>query len=140
LAAGAITYGITNISGKAATSVVSNTVRIGGSMVSYAGWYLGGNMVGLGLQTGTAITASTIDTAGEYATMVGSLALSTAVAIGVGTTVMIGNTIYTMYQNSRIAQPIPIDVIEEEEEEFVVYLLEDKAAAATDAPDMSAVD
>ncbi len=137
LAAGAITYAITNVSGKAATSAVSNTVRISGSVVSYAGWYLGGDFVGLGLQTGTSLAAASIDTAGQYATMIGSMALSTAVAIGVGTTVMLGNTVYTMYQNSRISQPLQeTAVIEKEEEEFVVYLLEDGVAV----PDMTAVD
>lgn len=131
MAAGAIAYGITHVSGRAATSALSNTVRIGGSMVSYAGWYMGGDLVGIGLQTGTMIAASSIDTAGEYVTLMGSLAFSTAVAIGVGTTVMLGNTIYTMYQNSRISEPIPVNMIEEEEGEFVVLKPE---------LDMSAVD
>jgi hypothetical protein len=135
LAAGAITYAITNISGKAATSAVSNTVRMGGSLASYAGWYLGGNLVGLGLQAGTSMAATTIDTTGEYVTMLGSMALSTVAAIGVGSTVMIGNAVYTAYLNSRISQPIPdsVNVTEKEEEEFIVYS-EDKV------PDMEAVD
>ena len=141
LAAGAITYGITSVSGKAATSVVSNTVRIGGSVVSYAGWYLAGDLVGIGLQTGTTIAATSIDTAGQYATMIGSMAFSTAVAIGVGTTVMLGNTVYTMYQNSRISQPIhEIKLVEQEEEEFVVYLLEDKDSKDNMSAAMTAVD
>ena len=138
LAAGIITYGITNISGRAATSALSNTVRIGGSAVSYAGWYVGGTVVGLGLQTGSSVLASTIDTTGEYITMIGSVGLSTLAAIGVGATVMLGNSVYTMYQKSRISQPIPVFVREEEEDDFVVYL-EDKERQS-DQPDMSAVD
>ena len=134
LAAGALTYGITSISGKAATIALSNTVRIGGSAVSYAGWFLGGDLVGIGLQTGTTLAASGIDTAGQYATMIGSMALSTVVAISIGTTVMVGNTLFTMYKNSRISQPLKeTPLVEKEEEEFVVYL-EDKV------PDMSEVD
>jgi hypothetical protein len=155
LTAGALAYAVTNVSGRAATGALANTVRIGGSLASYTGWYLGGDIVGLSLQAGTNVAVSAIETAGESATMVGSLLLSTAAALTVGTTVMIGNTIYMIYKNSRISQPLllplhPTTVVESEEDEFVVYLLEDQpvdmkaltsGTATTQAPiDVAAVD
>jgi hypothetical protein len=133
LTAGAVAYAVTHVSGRAATSALANTVRMGGSLVSYTGWYLGGSVVGLGLQTGTQVAASAIETAGDSATLVGSLLASTAAALTVGTTVLIGNTLYCIYKNSRISQPILAvsePLIEAEEQDFVVYL-EDRPSETT---------
>jgi hypothetical protein len=143
LAAGALAYTITHISGKAATSAAANSVRIGGSLFAHAGRVLAGDMVGVGIQTGTRTAAYVIEQTGESATMIGSLLASTVAAVAVGSTFLIGNTLYDIYKNSYIAKPIPempvslIESIEELEDEYVVYRLEDKPV---EPPNMEAVD
>lgn len=147
LAAGALAYTITHISGKAATSAAANTVRMGGSLFAHAGRVLAGDMVGLGIQTGARTAAYVIEQTGESATFVGSLLASTVAAVTVGSTFLIGNTLYDIYRNSVIAKPIPeipisvIESIEELEDEYVVYKLEDKPKETNQvAADMEAVD
>ncbi len=138
LAAGALAYTVTHISGKAATAAAANSVRVGGSVLAYAGRALAGDLVGLGIQTGARTTAYVIEQTGESATMIGSLLASTVAAVTVGSAFLVGNTLYDIYKNSILSKPIltnepPISIIEcieelDTEKEYVVYMLEDKAA------------
>jgi hypothetical protein len=135
LAAGALAYTLTHISGKTATSAAANSVRIGGSLLAHAGRFLGGDLVGLGIQTGTHTTAYVIETTGESATMIGSLLASTVAAVAVGSTFLVGNTLYDIYKSSFLAKPLPdmplsvIESIEELDADYVVYQLEDSPAS-----------
>lgn len=144
LAAGALAYSVTHISGKATTAAAANSVRIGGSVLAYAGRLLGGDLVGLGIQTGTRTAAYVVETAGESATMIGALLASTVAAVGVGSAFLVGNTLFDIYKRSFLATPLPdipfsiIESIEEVEDssEYIVYQLEDGSAAT----DMEAID
>jgi hypothetical protein len=144
LAAGALAYTMTHLSGKAATAAAANSVRIGGSVLAQVGRLLAGDLVGLSIQTGTRTTVYAIETAGESATMVGSLLASTTAAIAVGSAFLVGNTLYDIYKSSFLSKPLPvpdvpvsmIESIEELDTEYVVYQLEDKKPE----PDMEAVD
>jgi hypothetical protein len=147
LAAGALAYTMTHISGKAATSAAANSVRVGGAILVHAGRLLGGDLVGLGIQTGVRTTAYVIETAGESATMMGALLASTVAAVTVGSSFLVGNTLYDIYKNSVLARPLPempislIESIEEVDSEYVVYQLEDKPTVRMDVQmDMEAVD
>jgi hypothetical protein len=143
LAAGALAYTITHISGKAATTVAANSVRIGGSLFAHAGRIIAGDLVGIGIQSGATTAAYVVEQTGESATMIGSLLTSTVAAVAVGSTFLIGNTLYDIYKSSYIAKPIQempvslIETIEELEDDYVVYRLEDKPAEPSD---MEAVD
>ncbi len=136
LAAGAIAYTVTNISGKAATTATANSIRIGGSVLAHAGRLLAGDMVGIGIQTGARTTAYVVEQTGESATLIGSLLASTVAAVTVGSAFLVGNTLYDIYKSSFLSKPLPdlpvklIESIEEldTENEYVVYLLEDKPA------------
>lgn len=150
LAAGALAYTMTHISGKAATAAAANSVRIGGSVLAHAGRLLAGDVVGLGIQAGTRTTAYMIETTGESATMIGSLLASTVAAVGVGSAFLIGNTLYDIYRSSFVAKPIPempiclVESIEEIDDttEYIVYQLEDGpvTTTVTTAVAMDAVD
>jgi hypothetical protein len=143
LAAGALAYSVTHISGKATTSALTNTITIGGSILAQVGRYLAGDLVGLGIQTGTRTTAYVVQQAGESATFVGSLLASTTAAVAVGSTFLVGNTLYDIYKSSFFSKPLPempialVESIEElpDSNEYVVYRLEDAKPQ-----DMEAVD
>jgi hypothetical protein len=137
---------MTHISGKAATAAATNSIRIGGSVLAHAGRLLGGDLVGLGIQTGARTTAYVVETTGESATMIGALLASTVAAVGVGSAFLVGNTLYDIYKRSFLATPLPdmpfsvIESIEEVEDsaEYIVYQLEDGTVGA--ATDMETVD
>lgn len=147
LAAGALAYAVSSVAGRTATSLLSNTIRIGGSVAAYGGRLIVGDAAGLGIQAGAQTAAFLVERTGESATVAGALLASTATAVTVGSSILIGHTLYDLWKNSRFATPLPspqqdniplrlIDSIEEIEHEIeevpvgnsgcVIFLLEDK--------------
>ena len=135
LAAGAITYVVASTSGKAATCALTNSVRFGGFLCAQAGRLIVGDSLGLAIQLGTNTAAAVLESAGSSATNAGSFLASSVVAAAVGSTVLIGNTLYSMYCSHKNGNQSQLkqqqDAIAHEVEEVrignsVVYLLEDK--------------
>ncbi len=142
LAAGALAFAVTQVSGKAVTGAAVGGIHIGGSLLAHGGRLVAGDVVGIGIQAGARTTAYVVEQAGESMTLVGSLIASTVAATLVGSSVLIGNTLYDIYRQSRLARQLeegqPVAVVESIEElkddefdthvkkEYIVYLLEDK--------------
>ena len=107
LAAGALTYTITHLTGNAATSALANTISISGSILAHGTRLVAGDLAGIAVQGGTNTTAYLIRQSGEAATQMGALLASSVAAVAVGSSFLLGNTVYQIYKNSRISSQIP---------------------------------
>lgn len=106
LAAGAIAYTLTHIAGTAATKTASNTVSIVGSLVAHGTRLIAGDVAGITIQSGANTTAYLIQQGGDTATQMGSLLASSLTAVVVGSSFLLGNTVYQIYKKSRISSQI----------------------------------
>jgi hypothetical protein len=124
LAAGAVAYTISHVSGTAATAVATNTVSIGGSLLSLGVRLVAGDSVGSKVQSAVQTASYLVQQSGIAATQVGALAASTVTAVGVGAACMIGSTFMNIYNRPRISDlptPIVVPFEQKEEEEFILY-------------------
>lgn len=101
LAAAAVTYAVTATTGRAATAVLSTSVRVGGAVCATLGHLVGGTGVGLAIQAGSQVTAEVVERTCESATHMGSFLASSLAAAAVGSTVLISGTLYDMYTRHR---------------------------------------
>lgn len=101
LAAAAVTYAVAATTGRAATAVLSTSVRVGGAVCATLGHLVGGTGVGLAIQAGSQVTAEVVERTCESATHMGSFLASSLAAAAVGSTVLISGTLYDMYTRHR---------------------------------------
>jgi hypothetical protein len=94
LAAGALTYTLSHIAGTTATNTLANTVSITGSIVAQGTRMVAGDLAGVAVQTGTNTASFVIRQGGQAATQMGALVASSIAAVTVGSTFLLGNTVY----------------------------------------------
>ncbi len=136
LAAGAVAYAVTALSGKTVSSLFSNTIRLGGTACSYAGRLFAGDAVGLSIFAGSQTAAYAVDEIGAVTTQASSAIASSLAAAIVGSSVLLCSTVYDIYTQKQRAPALSIpsthsiqclDSVEEiQVGDAVVYLLEDK--------------
>ncbi len=112
LAAGAIAYTLTHVAGTTATKTASNTVSILGSIVAHGTRLVAGDIAGFSIQSGANTAAYLIQQGGDVATQMGALMASSVAAVAVGSSFLLGNTVYQIYKKTRLSSQIPEPTLE----------------------------
>jgi hypothetical protein len=107
LAAGAIAYTLTHVAGTTATKTASNTISIVGSIVAHGTRLVAGDIAGFTIQSGANTAAYLVQQGGDVATQMSALLASSVAAVAVGSSFLLGNTVYQIYKKSRISSQIP---------------------------------
>ncbi len=106
LAAGAIASTLTHAAGTAATKTAAHTVSMVGSVLAHGARLVAGDVAGYAIQTGSSTASFVIEEGGHTATQVGALLASSFAAVAVGSSFLLGNTVYQIYKKSRFNVPI----------------------------------
>ncbi len=151
LAAGAIAYTLTHAAGTAATKTTAHTVSIVGSILAHGTRLVAGDAAGIAVQAGSSTASFVIQEGGQTATQISALLASSVAAVAVGSSFLLGNTIYQIYKKSRFSIPLqePVSdgfsMIEHIEEinddilllEFSTISSPEAAVGDTDVPTLS---
>ncbi len=133
---GAFAYALTHMLGNATTRIAQSSISIAGLLMAHGTQYFMGEVPAQKVLKTTNTVSEVVGVAGQKATNIASIVTSTASAVTVGSTCMVGKMVYEMYKGLRQAPdsenaPVEFDG-DEDGSDFVIYEISNSPCSASD--------
>jgi hypothetical protein len=130
---GAFAYALTHMLGNASTRIAQNSISIAGLLMAHGAHYFMGEIPAEKVLKTTQTVSEVVGIAGAKATNIASIVASTASAVTIGSTFMVGKMVHEAYKGFRQAPEPENAPVESEEDgnEFVIYEISNTPCSAS---------